>query len=294
MNGDGLDVWRMEGGRLSATVKADGAELCSLRDAAGQELLWQAGPAWPRHAPVLFPIVGRLKDDRLLHEGTAHRMTQHGFARDRRFAWMERGPHACRLVLTDDEASRALYPFAFRLELAFTLAEESLTIRHTVFNPGATVLPASLGVHPAFRWPLLDGVPKTAHELLFSEEETAPIRRVRGGLLREEGFPTPVQGRRLPLDESLFAEDAVILDRPASRSVRYGAPGTPAIILSWDGFEELGIWSKPGGDFLCIEPWRGHASPEDFDREFRDKPGLMHIPPGEERSLAYTITLAGA
>jgi galactose mutarotase-like enzyme len=287
-----MDTHVLDNGRIGATVKADGAELCSLRDAQGRELLWQAGPAWPRHAPVLFPIVGRLKDDRLLHDGKAYRMTQHGFARDRRFTWLERGPASCRLALADDEGTRALYPFAFRLELSFSLEENALTIHHTIANPGTEVLPASLGVHPAFRWPLLDGVPKTAHTLTFAEEETAPIRRVESGLLKPDRLPTPVEGRSLALDESLFATDAIILDRLASRSLRYGAPGTPIIELSWKGFEELGIWMKPGADFLCIEPWRGFASPESFDGPFHDKPGLMHIPPGEERSLDYRIALS--
>ena len=97
-----MDRHVLSNGTLSATIKADGAELCSLRDAAGEEMLWQAGPAWPRHAPVLFPIVGRLKDDRLRHQGRSYRLTQHGFARDRRFAWLNRSATACRLVLHED------------------------------------------------------------------------------------------------------------------------------------------------------------------------------------------------
>src|SRR6266853_1423167 len=100
---------------IEATVKADGAELCSLRNAEGIELLWQAGPAWPRHSPLLFPIVGRLKDDQLRHRGKTYPMTQHGFARDLRFDWIEREPDRCTLVLTDSATTRERYPFAFRL-----------------------------------------------------------------------------------------------------------------------------------------------------------------------------------
>ncbi|WP_448204664.1 aldose 1-epimerase family protein [Azospirillum sp. sgz302134] len=288
-----MDRHTLSNGRLSATIKAEGAELCSLKDAQGRELLWQAGPAWPRHAPVLFPIVGRLKNDELRHGGKTHRMTQHGFARDRRFAWEERSDTACRLSLADDEGTRALYPFAFRLELGFALEGDSLVIRHRLSNPGTELLPASLGVHPAFRWPLLDGIAKEAHELVFEADEPAPIRRVDGGLLSPTPEPTPIQGRRLPLNEGLFAADAVILDHPASRFVRYSAPGAPAITVSWEGFKELGIWSKPGGaEFLCIEPWHGHASPADFDGPFAEKPGLMHLAPGEERELSYRVKVS--
>jgi galactose mutarotase-like enzyme len=287
-----MDRHELDNGRLSAVIKADGAELCSLRDADGVELLWQAGPVWPRHAPVLFPIVGRLKDDRLLHDGASHRMTQHGFARDRRFTCLDHGPHVCRLSLADDAETRALYPFAFRLDITFALEDNSLFVRHLLSNPGDDVLPASLGAHPAFRWPLADGIPKDAHELEFNAGEPAPVRRLDNGLLKAETFPSPVEGRRLRLNESLFAEDALILDQTASTSVRYTAPGARTIEISWAGFKQLGLWSRSGGDFLCIEPWYGFASPVDFDGDFAAKPGLLHIPPGQQRELSYRITFS--
>ncbi|MGA9011530.1 MAG: aldose 1-epimerase family protein [Acetobacteraceae bacterium] len=281
----------MSNGTLSAEVKADGAELCSLRDASGAEVLWQAGPIWPRHAPVLFPIVGRLKDDTLRHEGRAHRLTQHGFARDKRFAWLNRSATACRLVLHEDAETRAAYPFAFRLEIAYALDDDAIEQRFTVTNPGRGVLPASLGAHPAFAWPLADGVEKTAHALEFAEPEPAPIRRLADGLLQAQSEPTPIAGRTLALEPALFAADAVILPDPASRSVRYTAPDAPAIEVAWEGFRQLGLWSRAQGDFLCIEPWHGTASPADFDGEFCDKPGLMLIPPGEHRTLSIRIRL---
>ena len=281
----------MSNGTLSAEVKADGAELCSLRDASGAEVLWQAGPIWPRHAPVLFPIVGRLKDDTLRHEGRAHRLTQHGFARDKRFAWLNRSATACRLVLHEDAETRAAYPFAFRLEIAYALDDDAIEQRFTVTNPGRGVLPASLGAHPAFAWPLADGVEKTAHALEFAEPEPAPIRRLADGLLQAQSEPTPIAGRTLALEPALFAADAVILPDPASRSARYTAPDAPAIEVAWQGFRQLGLWSRAQGDFLCIEPWHGTASPADFDGEFCDKPGLMLIPPGEHRTLSIRIRL---
>jgi galactose mutarotase-like enzyme len=286
-----MDRHAMSNGTLSAEVKADGAELCSLRDASGTEVLWQAGPVWPRHAPVLFPIVGRLKDDTLRHEGRAHRLTQHGFARDKRFAWLNRSATACRLVLHEDAETRAAYPFAFRLEIAYALDDDAIEQRFTVTNPGRGVLPASLGAHPAFAWPLADGVEKTAHALEFAEPEPAPIRRLADGLLQAQSEPTPIAGRTLALEPALFAADAVILPDPASRSVRYTAPEAPAIEVAWEGFRQLGLWSRAQGDFLCIEPWHGTASPADFDGEFRDKPGLMLIPPGEHRTLSIRIRL---
>ena len=286
-----MDRHDIGNGRISAAVKADGAELCSLRGPDGAEVLWQAGPVWPRHAPVLFPIVGRLKDDTLRHAGRAYRMTQHGFARDRTFAWVERTPTLARLMLSDDAATREHYPFAFRLELAYELRGDSLTQTFTVANPGSEPLPASFGAHPAFAWPLRPGLAKDAHAITFERDETAPIRQVAGGLLQPEPVANPVDGRTLRLREALFAADALIFDPPASRWVRYAAPGGPAITVAWDGMRELGIWSKPA-DFVCIEPWRGIASPADFDGEFADKPGLVIIPPGGSCTGALTLTIS--
>jgi galactose mutarotase-like enzyme len=240
---------------------------------------------------VLFPIVGRLKDDTLRHDGKSYRLTQHGFARDRRFAWLNRSAVACRLVLHEDADTRAIYPFAFRLEIAFTLDDDSLEQRFTVTNPGREVLPASLGAHPGFAWPLAEGVEKAAHVLEFAEPEAGPVRRLADGLLREAPEATPIMGEILALDPALFAADAVILPEPVSQSVRYTAPGAPTIELAWEGFRQLGIWSREGGNFLCIEPWHGTASPADFDGEFADKPGLMLIPPGERRTLSMRIRL---
>jgi galactose mutarotase-like enzyme len=277
---------------ISATVKADGAELCSLRNADGQELLWQAGEAWPRHSPLLFPIVGRLKNDELRHRGTSYRMTQHGVARDHRFEWLERQPDSCALVLSDNPATRSRYPFAFRLEVAYTVKDADLNVTFAVTNTGDEMLPASIGAHPAFNWPLLPGLDKQDYARTFSHDETAPIRRLEQGLMLATPQPAPIDGKILPLSERLFDDDAVILDQPASNAVRFAADRGPSIEMSWDGFRELGIWSKPGGvPFLCIEPWHGFASPVDFDGEFSDKPGLMHIAPSATHSLSYRMRI---
>ncbi|ACK50707.1 Aldose 1-epimerase [Methylocella silvestris BL2] len=276
-------------GRLRAVIKAAGAELTSLTDAERTEYIWQAGPAWPRHAPVLFPIVGRLNDDLLNHGGKSYRMTQHGFARDRAFSWIERGADSCSLQLVDDEETRAKYPFPFRLELSYRLAAGVLHVGFAVVNTGAETLPASFGAHPAFNWPLRPDIAQEDYALIFSQEEPAPIRRLAGGLMTPDEFATPIEGKRLALRENLFEADAIILDRVASRSVRFAAPQGPGVEVEWDGFRELGIWMKPGARFLCVEPWLGAASPIGFEGPFETKPGLALIAPGETRSAEMRI-----
>jgi galactose mutarotase-like enzyme len=280
----------MENGHLSVAVKPEGAELCSLMDAAGNELLWQAGAAWPSHAPNLFPVVGELRGGAYRHNGKTWRMGRHGFARHKRFAWLQRTPTRCRLVLHDDTQTRAEYPFGFRFEIAYALDDDALDIDFTITNTGRAVMPAAAGGHPAFVWPLAEGVAKTDHRLEFSDDEGPTIRRIDGqGLLLAEPLPSPIVDRVLALKPGLFTADAIILDRLNSSSVRYAAPGAPAIEVSWSGFQQLGIWQRPGADFICIEPWFGHADPVGFDGTLLDKPGMMLIPPGEKRVLSHRI-----
>lgn len=286
------DSQTLQGDGISATIVAQGAELVSLQDAEGFEFLWQAGPAWRRHSPVLFPIVGRLNGDRLRHRGQTYPMTQHGFARDKPFAWAQSGPRSCTLVLTDDAETRTHYPFAFRLAVTYTLDRRQLGVTFDITNTGEEPMPASIGAHPAFNWPLLPDLAKTDYQLTFAAAEPAPVRRLKDGLLLKTPQPTPVEGNILALSERLFDQDAVILDHPASTSVRYAGERGPAIEMAWQGFQELGVWSKPGGaPFLCIEPWHGIASPVGFDGDLVDKPGLMLIAPAAKRVLSYQIRL---
>lgn len=284
------DRHTISNGRIAATIKENGAELCSLIDGHGRQLLWQAGPAWPRHAPILFPIVGKLRNDRLLYKGKTFPMTQHGFARDQRFTWSAREPKACSLFLQDNEATRSQYPFSFRLDVSYAVENDDLIIVYEITNTDDQIMPASIGAHPAFNWPLVAGMQKESHSIVFSHAETAPVRRLDGGLLRDRPFETPIRGTTLALSEALFAEDAIIMDQLNSSSLRYTAPGAPTIAISWEGFRQLGLWSKPGGaSFLCIEPWHGYASPVDFDGDFENKPGLIQFAAGETRSFVQRI-----
>lgn len=283
----------MTDGRLGLRVKADGAELCALWHANGAQVLWPGVEPWPRHAPNLFPFVGELVDGTLRHRGKLYRgWGRHGFARDRRFAWEDRTPTGCRLSLREDAESLAKYPFAFRFEIAYALGPDGLSITFTVANPGSEALPVSMGAHPAFRWPLIDGVAKQAHSLTFEHDEPSPIRRLSNNLLMAEAFPTPIVGRALALHDDLFAADAIILDQIASRAVTYTAPGAPVVRVSWDdGFSQLGIWSRRDAALLCIEPWQGMASPAGFDGEFSEKPGVVLVPPGGERRATLRIDI---
>lgn len=279
-------------GKLSVEVKPEGAELCSLKDAAGREFLWQAGKAWPRHAPILFPIVGRLHGDALLAGGQRWPMGQHGFARDSRFELVHQQAAACRFMLTDGPATWPAYPFPFRLEVAYALRGTTVTVSYTVTNTGETVMPFSAGAHPAFRWPLPGGGPKSAHVIEFEQDEPAPIYRPGPeGLLDPTPQTLPLKGRNLGLREDLFQAGAMILLSPASRRLRFGTAGAPTVEVAWQGFEQLGLWMKPGAEFLCIEPWAGYADVMGYEVEVWHKPGILLLPPGESRQFLHRITI---
>jgi galactose mutarotase-like enzyme len=221
-------------------------------------------------------------------------MPKHGFARDLAFTWSERTATTCTLELRDDAATRAAYPFPFVLTVTYALAASGLRMGVALHNPADAPLPASLGLHPAFRWPLVPGLPKTAHHLLFEVEEPAPIRRLDAtGLLQPDPQPTPIHGRALALREDLFTEDALLFLEPRSRGLRFEAQGGPSLSLAWEGFPRLGVWTKPapGPAFLCIEPWEGYASPADWEGEFSDKPGSFQVAPGATRQWAFTVGL---
>lgn len=284
-------------GRLAAKIKAEGAELTSLCGPDGLEYLWQAGPEWPRHAPVLFPIVGRLAGDTLLHRGRSYRLTQHGFARDSLFTSVEATADRATFRLADSDATRASYPFPFVLEMIYAAAESTLSVTTRVTNPGEDVLPCGVGAHPAFRWPLTAGASKEAYSLEFEKPETGSVRGLEGGLLAHE-LPSPIRDRVLALSPGLFANDALVMPDVASRSVRFSAPApvdgrpAPALTVSWTGYKDLGLWSKPtGASFLCIEPWFGMTSPADWSGEFADKPGILLLPPGETRDFTWRATI---
>jgi galactose mutarotase-like enzyme len=287
-----MDIHRLRQNGCEARIASAGAELQFLH-LGGTDLLWTAGPLWPRHAPLLFPIVGGLKDDTLHHRGTAFVLPKHGFARNRAFAWLSRSDTACALALRDDAETRASYPFPFRLTVSYALTAAGLRLELTLHNPGPEPLPASLGLHPAFRWPLATGFSKASHRLVFEADEPGPLWRLdAAGLLAPGRHSTPIHDRVLELDEALFVQDALIFLEPRSRGVRFEAQGGPVLALQWEGFPHLGIWTKPDPSpaFLCIEPWDGYASPTDWDGEFSEKPGSFLLAPGATRKWSLAVT----
>ena len=287
---------RLTGPELAAEVSELGAELVRLQDGEGRDLLWSGDPAvWAGRAPLLFPMVGRAQRDRIRVEGRDYQLPKHGFARTSRFSVVERRENSCTLRLASGPETLTSYPFAFQLDVTYEIAGSVLINRAVVTNHDKRALPVSFGFHPAFRWPLPYGADRAAHAIVFEQDESRqPIRRVQDGLLTSVRHPTPVAGNRLTLTDDLFVDDALIFLSPTSRSVTYGAAGSPALAVRFPGMPHLGIWTKPGAGYVCIEPWQGFASPDDFDGEFADRPGVISVPVRGSATFAIEIALLPA
>jgi galactose mutarotase-like enzyme len=278
---------------LTAAVDPMGAQLSVLRDREERDLLWDGDPAvWAGRAPLLFPTVGNLAAGSYRLGSKIYHLPRHGFARTRSFELVTATAASATFRLKADEDTLRVYPFRFELDVSFVIDGPSLLVTMTARNVGDVGMPASFGYHPAFRWPLPYQQPRSAHFLEFAQTEPTPIKRLNtDGLLEAEGRATPVVGRRMALRDELFKDDVVIFDQLHSRSVTHGADQGPRIRVSYPDASYLGVWTKPGANFVCIEPWRGIADPAGFAGDFTTKPGVFIVPPRTTQAITMEITL---
>lgn len=285
---------RIGNDHLSAAINPLGAELTHLLDAEGRELMTDADPAfWTGRAPILFPVVGRPYRDTIRIDGRPYPMKQHGFARHSVFEVVTAEPTRAVFAMEDTAETRDVYPFSFRLEVTFRLDGATLHIEVSVTNRGAGELLASVGFHPAFAWPLPYGRPREDHRITFEKDEPGALRAIAAdGTIADEERPSPLDdGRTLALADDLFAHDALVWDPVESRSVTYGASTGPRLRIDFPETTKLGIWTKPGAHYVCVEPWHGIADPEGFTGEFRDKPGVFEVAPGAAKQIEMRVTL---
>ena len=269
---------------LSAKINPLGAELNSLYHAGTCiEYMWQADTAfWAKHSPVLFPIVGSLKNNTYFFEGRSYTLPRHGFARERMFEADQLSEKEAVFTLTDDEKSLRVYPFPFQLQLKYTLDDDCISVTYTVQNPGATILWFSVGGHPAFNVPLIAGTSYGDHYLQFNLHEPLVRWHLKDGLISEENSLVASASGRIPLNPSLFYEDAIVLKNLKSDRLTLGSTRhAHGIDFDFKGFPYLGIWAAKDAPFVCIEPWCGHADTVGHDGLLESKPGIEKIAGGE-------------
>ncbi|MDB5268837.1 MAG: hypothetical protein JWP58_1877 [Hymenobacter sp.] len=279
-----------------ATFAAHGAELTSLRTTADDlEYVWPADPAvWARHAPVLFPLVGRLPDDAYSYEGRAYKLPQHGFARDQEFAVVRHTDTELVFRLQHDETTRSVFPFAFELTITYTLRDTELTVRWDVRNPAADApLLFSIGAHPAVRCPLMPDEKFEDYYFEFDHPVTLERHLLQGGLLTGQTAPVLTEQQELPLTYDLFSDDALVFKHYDFSGITLRSRKSAHFVrFQFDGFPYLGLWTKgPGARFVCVEPWHGIASAAGKPVDLSEKEGILTLEPGQTFTAAYTITV---
>ncbi|MGB3778292.1 MAG: aldose 1-epimerase family protein [Tunicatimonas sp.] len=283
----------LENDQITVTVSTEGAEVQSVRNlTTGQEYIWTADPnVWARHAPVLFPIVGKLKDNQYRLGDDTYQMTQHGFARDQDFKVIEQAANQIKLGLTASSATTEQYPFNFALDIVYQLTDNQLAITYRVINHDSSAMPFSIGGHPGFLCPAQVDGNEESYYLRFEQPETLSRQLLRDGLRTGETRPVLQNEQKLALAPSLFEEDALVFANVASDSVSIVRQSTeqPMVTVRFPGFPYLGIWQKVGADFYCIEPWYGLADSTEASGELTEKEGILTLAPDQVFETTYEM-----
>jgi len=270
---------------LRVEIALLGAELISF-SAGKEELLWKVNPRfWNRVAPNLFPIVGRLMHDELVWDGVKYPMNQHGFARNTEFQLLEKDSDFALFEISNTEETAQQYPFPFRFRILYELLEDRLKVSYVTYNPGDSILPYSVGGHPAFA---LAG-PLDEHELWFDLQVNSQRWLIENGYYNGKTVKINC-GKALELNNDYFAQDAIVLRSPefSTATLVHKTKGKLATVdcSSWDA---VGFWTKPGAPFLCIEPWWGWADSVHNYGDFSTKEALHWLEVDEEEKLFYEI-----
>ena len=279
--------------RLKVTINHFGAEVCSIKNNAGIEFMWQAHKdVWPRHAPVLFPIVGRLKDNSYTFNNTQYQLSQHGFARDKNFELVERTENSCVFQLVADDGSKKNYPFGFVFQIHYRVEESTLITTYKVINPSAGEIFFSVGAHPGFNCPLLPGETFEDYYLEF-EDKTYDITQLSEGLRTPIKTKLALENNKLFLSARLFDNDALVFENGQINTVSLcSVRSAHRITLACKNWPYFGIWAKKGNtNFICLEPWHGIAGRAEGSAELKDKDGIVQLGAKQDFSCSFSIAI---
>lgn len=272
---------------LEATINSHGAELTSLKN-NNREYIWEGNPEfWGKHSPILFPIVGTLKNNSYTYKGNTYQMSRHGFARDNQFKVKNQRDNSVVFSLSSNEDTLKTYPFEFELELKYSLINITLVLEYTVVNNGIEIMPFSIGAHPAFALP----GNFSDYNLTFEKDETLVSTQLEKDLLSDKTIGLPTDNGKLALTHSLFENDALILKSTASNYVTIAKNNNSFLKISYKDFPHLGIWTKANAPFLCIEPWQGYSDSFDSNGNILEKEGIVHLNTGEKFTAGFSIEI---
>lgn len=269
---------------LKIKINSKGAEVCSVIH-KGKEYIWQANSnVWPRHTPVLFPIVGRLKNNTYTHQGKSYSLSQHGFARDKEFKCILQEKNKIEFELTHDEETKKVFPFDFNLRIIFTAKERILSTSYEVTNPTTNELYFSIGAHPGFKTDDLNN-----YTLRF-EEKQYQITVLSDGLLSDQKEKLNMHSGELSLDTTLFERDALVFENNQLDGVQLVSKNGTGVELTCKGWPYFGIWSKKGcSEFICLEPWHGITDTVNSNGDISQKKGIIKLEGGKKFECSFNI-----
>lgn len=287
---------RLKSNECAAVLDTLGGELCSYIDGNKTEYIWQGdAKIWSGKNPLLFPVVGALKDGRIEIGGSTYEMARHGFARRSEFKIAEQTDEFAVFELCESPETREKYPFAFNLKVRHELVENGFATTFIVKNTDNVELPFCIGAHTAFNCPLYKGERFEDYVIKFDAKETAPSRALtaEGCLKGAETFPCLVDSDEIELRHEIFDKvDTLIFDTLKSTAASLVNPATGhGVRVEFEGFPMLGIWTMPhaNGDYICIEPWHGCAAVTGESGKLEDKLFCVRLAPDEVFTLGYRV-----
>ena len=273
---------------LSVSIKHAGAELFSIKNNNNKEYIWEGNPDfWGKHSPVLFPIVGTLKNNTYTIDGKEYQLPRHGFARDMEFQLIHKSENSATFSLASTTETLKKYPFEFELQLIYTIKDASLDIEYKVINKSDKQMPFSIGAHPAIALP--ENFENYAFE--FEKEETLKYYLLENDLISNKTKVLETTRNSVPLNYSLFENDALIFKTLESKSLTILENSKPYLKVDFEDFPSLGLWTKEQAPFICIEPWLGYSDTAENSGDLFEKEGILVLDANETFHSKFSITI---
>lgn len=289
------ELFEIANQQMRIRVAARGAELNELFNLEHNlAYLWRGDSAfWGKTSPILFPIVGTLKNNQYSWQDKTYVLPRHGFAREKDFTLLRKSNDTLLFQLQEDATTLQVYPFPFQLTIQYTLMEARLAVTYTVVNTGTSPLLFSLGAHPAFALPLESSIPYTDYFLEFSAPENAPIYPLTSdALIHPEPKLFFNQTKQLALHPELFYGDALVFKNLQSNKITLAShSGKRALDFDFPNTPYFGIWSARNAPFICLEPWHGIADSASASGKLEEKEGICTLQPGATFETNWQVTL---
>lgn len=290
-----MALFQISNDKITIQIDSMGAELRSLKDvASGREYMWNADPKyWKRTSPVLFPLVGGLKDGVYRLDGKEYPMGQHGFARDMEFRLKSQTAHEIWFTLESDDETLKRYPYQFILELGYELSDRTVIVKWRVKNPADTRMYFAIGGHPAFLCPIEQDTKQCDYKIRFDTKEQVVSSGLANGLVTDNDEIYALQDGALPITEHLFDGDALVIEHDQAHSVSLVKPdGTDYLTVTFDA-PLFGIWSPPKkqAPFICIEPWYGRCDRAGYEGDWKEREWMQMLEGKETFAADYKVTI---